>query len=152
MGRLRLVSFVLIASVFRESNFLVNFSIVIIMLKLTIVSSETFLLCPEDQLELTCSSNDSEVIQWDVTHPHMRTGVGSQFITSGGREEFTIVGSGAVYQFSKISISPLTSVLHIDNVNVNISGTMVKCYNSSRVAIIPTTVISVVENGKFETH
>ena len=119
------------------------------MLKLMIVSPETFLLCPGDQLKLTCTVNGSGTIQWDVTHPHMQTGVGIQFVTDGSFEEFTIDGNGAVYRFSRISISPLTSVLHIENVNANISGTMVKCYDSSRVAIILTTVIDVLENGKF---
>ena len=45
----------------------------------------------------------------------MPTGVGSQFITSTGREVLPpIVTNQGVYRFSRISISPLVSVLEVD--------------------------------------
>ena len=116
-----------------------NFSFV------TVPSSRTALVCLDNQLTLTCSSN-STGLQWAITHPSMSTGVGSQFITSTGREVLPpIVTNQAVYRFSRISISPLVSVLQVDVVNATIDGTMVDCYGSSLEGkLISTTVINII--------
>ena len=141
-------------SMFRNNNLLlikesIPLTLIITLLKVMTVSSEISLVCPGDQLVLTCGFNGTGV-QWDVTYPNMSTGVGIQFISESGRDVLDpIVANGVVYRFSRTSISPLVSVLQIDNVNANINGTRIECYNNYRNEMLLTTVINVVENGEF---
>ena len=71
-----------------------------------------------------------------------------RFISSGGPTESvasTFTLGQTVFQFSRTSSSPLTSLIIIDNVTTSFNGTRVEC--SYRDRVMSTTIINVIGNG-----
>ena len=110
------------------------------------VTTRTEIVCIEDQLTLTCST-DGTALLWDVSNPRiLETGVGDQTISSTGRERLgPFVTRLGVFTFSRISISPLMSVLEIDNITADLNDTRVDC---DRMEGMSTAVVTVIQNGK----
>ena len=104
-------------------------------------------VCIGDQLKLTCSTNGNS-LQWDISNPRiMETGVGDQPMSSTGPERFgPFVTSLGVFTFSRTSMSPLITVLEIDNITADLNETRVDCAHAEGMS---TTVIIVIHNGNL---
>ena len=112
-------------------------------------STELDIVCVGDQLTLTCSVLNVTSLEWRITHPHLVTGeIASQFISSTGRENFILNNSLGVFHYSRISLSPLISVLQVNITTASINGTRVEC-GTYQGRTFTSTIISVVDNGKL---
>ena len=103
-------------------------------------------VCSGDQLNLTCHPAPNEtLLQWSLTIPG-RSVPELRFISSDGNTVSVapLTIGQTVFQFIRISISPLTSVMVIDNVTTSLNGTRVDCSYG-----VGTTVIIVVGNGTW---
>ena len=80
------------------------------------------------------------------------TRVGTQYITSTSPANVTdFVTSVGVFRFSRTSLmSPLVSVLHIENITSGLNGTRVQCSSFSDSVVLNSTIINVSEYGKFQ--
>ena len=103
------------------------------------VQSVEVSVCSGGQLNLTCIATPGEaLLQWSLMVPD-RLGSETWFISSSGSAESTvsifIVGQ-TVFRFLRISISPLISVIVINNVTSQLNGTIVNCSYGSSIAHI----------------
>ena len=107
-------------------------------------------VCLGDQLRLTCSTNDS-ALQWNLFPPgHGVDDSNFNVIVSVGSSSGTVSPSEHVlnnnsFRFSITSLSPLESLMLVDNVSANVNGTRVGCQSSSNGESI--TNIVIIENG-----
>lgn len=114
---------------------------------ISIATSISLLVCPDEQLLLTCTTN-STTIQWEVSNAVTPFVIGRQFITTTGMERLEpIAVNSSVFQFSRTSILPLTSLLQIDNITAQLNETLVNCSSTSGIS---TTLVLVLE--KSNTH
>ena len=73
------------------------------------------------------------------------TRVGTQYITSTSPANVTdFVTSVGVFRFSRTSLmSPLVSVLHIENITSGLNGTRVQCSSFSDSVVLNSTIIKI---------
>ena len=108
-------------------------------------------VCHGDQLTLICPTTVTPgvtLLQWNVVFPDS-SDPETRFISSGGSAESaasTFTLGQTVFQFSRTSSSPLTSLVVIKNMSTILNRTRVECSYSDRV--ISNTTINIIENGK----
>ena len=103
--------------------------------------------CHGDQLTLTCHTTPNmTLLQWTLTIPD-RPAPDIRFLSSSGSTQnvLPLIVGQTVFQFLRISISPLISTMVINNVSTNVNGTRVECSYSGEV--METTTINVIGNG-----
>ena len=104
-------------------------------------------VCHGDQLNLSCHTTPNvTLLQWTLSIPD-RPGPDIRFLSSSGSTQnvLPLIVGQTVFQFLRISVSPLKSTLVINNVSTSLNGTRVECsYNSE---VMETTTISVIGNG-----
>ena len=108
-------------------------------------------VCTGDQLNLTCHVTPNEtLIQWSLTIPSRLTPEIRILSSDGNTASVTpfIVGQ-TMFQFLRISTSPLTSLMVIDNVRTDINGTRVN-YSYLGGRVVSTDIINVIGNGMFD--
>ena len=111
-------------------------------------------VCPGDQLTLTCNTTpDVTLLQWTITFAN-RSGSETRFLTSGANTNSapSLTLGQTVFQFLRISTSPLTSMMVIDNVAAELNGTRVECHSLSGSGVMATNtqiLINVIGNGTF---
>ena len=73
------------------------------------------------------------------------TRVGTQYITSTSPANVTdFVTNVGVFRFSRTSLmSPLVSVLHIENITAGLNGTRVQCSSFSDSVVLNSTIIKI---------
>ena len=108
----------------------------------------TGLVCPFGQIELLCRSNGT-VLQWDVDVPDgigVRE-VGSQLVppVPPATLQPVVIRDSTVLLISIISLSPLISLLEINNTFPELHGTRIVCIQS--MERMSTTVITIIGNG-----
>ena len=106
-------------------------------------------MCPGGQLNLTCNTmSDQTALLWNMTFPH-RPGYEQRLILAGdiadSASPFTV--GQTVFQFLRTSISPLMSLMVIDNVSSILNGTRVDC--SYGGGVMSTDIINVIGNGIY---
>ena len=107
-------------------------------------------VCPGDNLTVSCSTNSS-ALQWRVnislTPLHFNEGEdGTRLITTGPDTEHPIIINQTVFYFSKISSSPLVSVVTVDNVTTIMNLTKIVCFNPRGMS---STIIHIIDYGKI---
>ena len=106
-------------------------------------------VCHGDQLTLLCHTTPNEtLLQWTLIIPIPdRPGPDNRFISSSGSTASVtpLVVGQTVFQFLRISVSPLESTLVINNASTRVNGTRVECSYGGEV--METTIISVIGNG-----
>ena len=104
------------------------------------------LVCLGGELTLNCSTNGT-VLQWEISIPHHPPEF--RFITTDPFNGVTPLNATNVarFYFTRTSISPLTSMILITNVNIGLNGIRVECPGDGG-EVMETTVFNVIENGK----
>ena len=101
--------------------------------------------CVGEQTTLTCHSLNSTHLKWEVSNPHTTvTGIGTEIISSTQVLDHLppIVSNLGVFQFVRTSnSSPLSSVLHINNITVQLNGTTLKCSDLNNMILAEVTII-----------
>ena len=106
-----------------------------------------FLGCRYDQLRLTCSTNDS-VLTWTVFPPGVDdSGFDVIVLGSGSVSPSEMVLNDNTFHSSITSLSPLKSLMLVDNVSANVNGTRVGCQSPSNGQSI--TNINIIEDGNI---
>ena len=107
------------------------------------------LVCPFRPFKLLCRTS-ATAISWTINFPD-GFGVGDvdgQIVTTTGpesRQPFVIRDS-SVLLISRTSLSPLTSLLEINNTIADLNGTRIEC---TTIDGMETTVITIIGNGKI---
>ena len=86
------------------------------------------------------------LLQWDIFFPNQSVPE-TRFISSLGSADSVspLTVGQTMFQFLRTSTSPLTSMMIIDNVTVELNGTRVDCsYGGS---VMSTTIINVIRPG-----
>ena len=107
------------------------------------------LVCPSGQFEVLCRTNGT-ILQWTIDFPD-----GSGFVDpgdlriSGTRPEVhsVVIRDSTVLLISRTSLSPLTSLLEINNTIVALNGTKIDCRQSMTEMF--SIVVTVFGNGMF---
>ena len=105
------------------------------------------LVCPLGQFRSVCRTSGT-AISWAIDFPD-GFGVGDvdgQIVTTTGpesRQPFVIRDS-SVLLISRTSLSPLTSLLEINNTIADLNGTRIEC---TSIDGMETTVITIIGNG-----
>ena len=109
--------------------------------------SNVALVCPEQQLSLTCRTNQSSALRWTVILPrgngtHQRNvfNIGDGNIQALPLE---IAGRTITLNFSRQSANPLNSALSIDSTHTSLNGTRINCSIGDSST---TTVIYVIDS------
>ena len=109
------------------------------------------LVCPLGQFRLVCRTTSGTVIVWtinitDGTEVEDPAVIGRHFITTTGPESLApiVIRDSSVLLISRNSLSPLTSLLEINNTIVDLNGTRIEC---TTIDGMETTVITVIGNG-----
>ena len=102
-------------------------------------------VCPGEQVTVTCSTNGS-FIQWTVIPSGADLGTGFTTVIYDLRDVSTshLKVDQTDFQFSKTSISPLESLVVIDNVTFSLNGATLNCTHTGGMT---STVINVIGNG-----
>ena len=107
-------------------------------------------VCSGEQLSLSChAAPNVTLLQWNITIPDRLGRPDLRFLSSSGSTTSVtpLVIGQTVFQFLRISVSPLTSTLVINNVSMSVNGTRVECsYNGE---VMETTIINVIGNGMY---
>ena len=98
-------------------------------------------VCPEQQLSLTCHTNQSNALRWSITIPEESTTYTRDvLITTGSIPQLPIevAGRTVTVHFSRQSVDPLTSTLSINSTSTNLDGTRISCSirDSSAMTVI----------------
>jgi hypothetical protein len=105
-------------------------------------------VCLGGELTLNCSTNET-VLEWEIVIPHRAPD--TRHITTGPatiRVDPLNVTNVAKFHFMRISISPLVSMIRIDNVSIGLNGTRVECSaGGGDHEVIEATIPNVIENG-----
>ena len=104
-------------------------------------------VCPGGQLNLTCNTmSDQTSLTWNLTFPH-RPGYERRLILAGVISDSAspLTVSQTVFKFLRTSVSPLISVMVIDNMSAILNGTRVEC--SYGGAVMSTNIINVIGSG-----
>ena len=111
------------------------------------------MICPGDSPTLSCCTNGSSlrwIVNVSLTPLHLRRGEGTTVFNQHSPEmEQPLTINQTVIYFSKISNSPLMSVLTIDNVTTDWNQTKIECARS--IEDISITTISVIDYSKICT-
>jgi hypothetical protein len=101
--------------------------------KLVLSPSGTARVCPETELEITCST-DRSFLNWSVTIPPSASELSGQAVTrnrlisSSNQGVASLVIDTKVFMISIVSnVDPFTSVLSVINVTAVLTGTIVQC-------------------------
>jgi hypothetical protein len=105
-------------------------------------SSSEESVCLGGELTLNCSTNET-LLQWNVTIPHRTPEL--RFISTDPFVIATPLTKVADFYFTRTSMSPLASMILIENVSIGLNGTRVEC--CVRGEVIEATIINVIENG-----
>ena len=123
-------------------------------------SNEVTRVCLDEQVNLTCISNGSLILRWDIKIPlPPNSAKYDRSVPITGDGMLTHIphptSNGIVnFNFSRVSEAnthPLISLLMIDRVTVELNGTEINCSTSVPVAIdevIITAVLLVLGPGK----
>ena len=107
-------------------------------------------MCPGRQLNLTCLAAPGEtLLRWSLTIPG-RSQPEIRFISSAGPSENNVsafVVGQTMFRFLRMSTSPLTSLMIINNVAAELNGTQVDCSYDN--IMVSTTFINVIRNGVY---
>ena len=101
-------------------------------------------VCPGGRLNLTCNTmSDQTSLIWNMSFPH-RPGYERRFILAGGIADSAspLNVSQTMFQFLRTSVSPLISVMVIDNVDTTLNGTRVEC--SYGGGVMSTNIINII--------
>ena len=104
------------------------------------------LVCSFGQFELLCRTN-STILEWIIDFPDSSGVVdpGTWFISSTHPEvQSVVISDSTVLLISRTSLSPLTSLLEINNTIVALNGTRINCTSQDGTE---STVVNVVGNG-----
>ena len=104
-------------------------------------------VCPNGQLNLTCTTtSDESILMWNITFPH-RPGHERRAVFSIGSAESAspLTVNQTRFQFLRTSVSPLISTMVIDNMSTILNGTRVEC--SYGGGMKETTILNVIRNG-----
>ena len=120
--------------------------------------TEVTRVCPDEQVNLTCISNGSLILRWDIDIPLPPNSAkydrnvpitGDGMLTpiphpiSNGTVNFNF------FRISEANTHPLISELMIDRVTVELNGTEINCSTSVPVdEVIMTAVLLVLGPGK----
>ena len=111
------------------------------------------MICPGDSLTLFCCTNGSSlrwIVNISLTPLHLRPGTGTTVINQQSPEmEQPLTINQTVIHFSKISNSPLMSVLTINNVTTNWNQTKIECARS--IEDISITTVRIIDYSKICT-
>ena len=102
-------------------------------------------VCPSGQLNLTCNTTEQQ-LTWSITVSH-RPGDERRLILAGGGADsaLPLTVSQTMFQFLRTSVSPLISIMVIDNVNTILNGTRVECLYGD--GVMSTDIINVIGSG-----
>lgn len=96
---------------------------------------------------LLCSvAAGKTLLKWTITFPD-RSVPEERFVSSSGSTSSVaplMVGQ-TEFQFLRTSLSPLRSIMEINNVTVELNGTIVECSSDGRV--MSTNIINVIRSG-----
>ena len=100
---------------------------------------------------LNCSTNET-FLQWDITIPHRSRPPETRFFTTEGLDRLTSLNitNVARFHFLRTSISPLISLITIENIAIGLNETRVECFYGG--GVMETTIINVIENGIANTY
>ena len=105
-------------------------------------SFNSAVVCPGDQLVLTCNSSANQLF-WMVSSPLTRNETHSIGVfQTGVVNPPDVTVNHALYRVSITSTSPLTSEIITENVMANVNGTSVTC-SSFGAMKISTTIIFI---------
>jgi hypothetical protein len=106
-------------------------------------------VCLGGELTLNCSTNGT-LLLWEVAIPHRTPEL--RFIITVPNTTVNPFNPPNVAQFyfMKTSISPLVSMILIENVSIGLNGTRVEY--SAGGEVIEATVLTVIENGIVQCH
>ena len=93
-----------------------------------VVPGGQVLVCPGREFRMTCFSNDSMFLQWNVTIPYYSvtdTRVISAFNTAGYVTPLQV--PSAIITFAIPSTFPLISEVSVNSVTVNLNSTKIEC-------------------------
>ena len=107
------------------------------------------LVCPFGRFELLCSTNGT-ILQWTIDFPD-GSGVddlGDRSISANRPEvQSFVIGDSTVLNISTTSLSPLTSLLEINNTIVALNETRIDCRQS--ISEMFSIVITTIRSGKL---
>ena len=122
-------------------------------------STEMTRVCPDEQVDLTCISNGSLIIRWEIRVPSSTsTTTYSRSVPIDGDGTVTpiphLTSNGVVnFNFPRVSEAnthPLISKLVIDRFAVELNGTEIICLTSIPVdEVIMTTVLLVLGKRSY---
>ena len=105
--------------------------------------SNVALVCPGEQLSLTCQANQSSALRWTITPPEGSVTYTRDVQTIGNLLPLPVEVAGrtiTVY-FSRQSVDPLTSTLSINSTSTNLNRTRINCSTGDSSAM---TVLNVI--------
>lgn len=126
--------------------------ILIIIGAFQLIPSEDILVCPGEQVDITCTTSDSTFLEWNVTIPYFSVSQ-TRAISSTNMVDFVspLQVSSVMFTFEITSRTPLMSVLSIDSTTSDLNGTRIICtertFTTDRVADIVLQVIDTNTTG-----
>ena len=86
-------------------------------------------MCHEQQLSLTCHSNQSHALQWTIILPNGNGMYIRNVLTTGNipRLPIEVAGKSVTVSFSRQSATPLISILSIESTIAELNGTIINC-------------------------
>ena len=108
-------------------------------------------ICSGEHVVLTCFSNTSSFLAWNITFPD-ETNQRSElrYISSTGHSTYQAPRTAfhTVFQFVRTSIAPLISTLAVYNMTSSLNGTRVTCLDAEdNYSTISSSIINVTQNG-----
>ena len=109
-------------------------------------------MCSQEQLSITCCSNQSYALRWIVI-PYERNDDGtmppSRLVSSSGPGDISslpieIANKTFTIDFSRQSTNPLISILTIDSIITELNGTAINCRTESALEM---TIIHVIDGN-----
>ena len=114
--------------------------------------SKVALICSEEQLSLTCRSNQSHILRWMITLPEGNVTYTRHVSTITGSIPplpIEIAGRIVTVHFSRQSADPLISTLSIDCTSSNFNGSEINCSTADTSEI---AVIHVIDGKYYCLH
>ena len=110
------------------------------------MASNEVAVCMGENLTLMCTTSET-LLTWHVSIPNRHL-VDTRYIGSSdvGNNQPSVTIDQTRIQFIRTSVSPLTSIVPIENLTARFNGTMVECLDSERILL---TTIHVIKNGIY---
>ena len=93
--------------------------------------SEVAFVCPEQQLSLTCRTNQSPALRWTIIIPHRTDPYEINVFSNIGDDiqliQLEVAGRSIVLNFLRQSTNALISTLSIDSTVTELNGTRINC-------------------------